>query len=233
MPKTLEINAEHLIIGEGDGDAAFFRHLCQIRNIQGFQFDHADGNTDYRRTLEGIEGRTGFEKLRGILIVGDNDETPDHNFDEIRRQIGQAKLPQPDEPLHFVKRQNLQFAIAVLMVPFPRINHTSHGCLESMLLQSAEQHLAPQALCLNTYCGCVETAGWPLTSRDKMRLRCLISASYRDDPNSGIPQALLPQRNLIPLEHPYFNEIAGLLGHFGSWIASDYRSYEEWKRHNP
>jgi hypothetical protein len=40
--------------------------------------------------------------------------------------------------------------------------------------------------CLNTYCECVGKSGWNMTARDKMRLQCLMSASFPTDPNAGV-----------------------------------------------
>lgn len=233
LSEKKRITHDYLIVGEGDGDESFFRYLCGARNIPGFQFEHASGKDDFENFVRGLSGRTGIEKLKAMLIVGDNDETPDANFMNIARQIGRARHPQPQNPLWRTQRADISYSFAILMLPLPRISNSSHGCLESMLLQAAEPNLRTQTACLDAYCDCIGVRGWRRTDHDKMRLRCLMSASYSDDPNAGIQHCLKPDRNLIPLTHEYFNEVAHLLSNFGAWMSSNHVSWDDWKANQP
>jgi hypothetical protein len=231
IPAKKAIIAQYLIVGEGDGDEAFFTHLCEKRKIEGFQFEHASGKDDFETFLSGLQGRSGISALRGLLIVGDNDETPDANFKNIQKQIGKAKLPQPNNPLVRAARGDLPFSLAVLMLPYPRIGADSHGCLESLLLPAAERHLPNQTNCLVTYCDCISSCAgnWNRTAKDKMRLRCLLSGSHEADPNIGLRYALNPNRDLIPLDDQIFDEIELLLRSFAAWMGSTkHQSWVDW-----
>jgi hypothetical protein len=188
----------------------------------GYSGCHAVAGT-FLKAVQGVAGK----KLRSIIVAADNDETPNVSFQNVRRQIPDD-WAHPNNPLEKAQRPGTPY-IAVIMLPFPRIGASSHGCLESMLLQAAEPNLTAQTTCLDTYCDCIGTGGWNITARDKMRLRCLTSASFPEDPNAGIQYSLKPERNLIPLTHIYFDELADLLTNFDAWMASNHISWDAWK----
>jgi len=225
------ISGDRLIVGEGDSDAAFLKFLCEARGINGFDIHGVSGNTSFGNFLKAAQSLAGT-KLRSVLLVADNDETPDDNFKIVKGQIPTG-WPHPNNPLEkarIVKGGKPESPyIVIVMLPFPKIGASSHGCLESMLLQAAEPNLPAQKDCLDTYCICTGSDKWNITARDKMRLRCLMSASFGEDPNAGIQYSLKPERNLIPLKHPYFNELADLLDNFDAWVASRHNSWDEWK----
>ena len=226
----IEITGDRLIVGEGDSDAAFFKFLCEAKGINGFDIRGVSGNASFGNFLKAAKGIVG-KKLRSVILVADNDETPDDSYRNVRNQIPDG-WGHPNNPFEKAHRPDTPY-IVVVMLPFPRIGASSHGCLESMLLQASEPTLAAQTDCLNTFCGCVGSNGWNVTARDKMRLRCLMSASFRDDPNAGLQYSLKPERGLIPLTHAYFNELADLLTTFDAWMTSPHVSWDDWKANRP
>ncbi|MGO9863155.1 MAG: DUF3226 domain-containing protein [Terriglobales bacterium] len=229
-PKV-EITEERAIVGEGVSDAAFFRFLCQVRNINGFDIHNVSGKSSFGNRLTALKGLAGT-KLRSVIVVADNDETPADSFKNVRGQIPDG-WPHPNAQLEKARIEKGHKPetpyIVIIMLPFPKIGASSHGCLESMLLQAAEPTLAVQTNCLNGYCGCIGTGDWSITARDKMRLQCLMSASFPEDPNAGVQYSLKPERGLIPLTHPYFNELGDLLTNFDVWMASPHASWDAWK----
>lgn len=226
--RNIEITGERLIVGEGVSDAAFFKFLCQERAINGFEIHGVSGNSSFGNFLKAAKGLTGNKnKLKSIILVADNDETPDASFKNVRSQIPDG-WGHPNQPLEKAQRPDTPF-IVIIMFPFPRIGASSHGCLESMLLQAAQPTLAAQTACLETFCACIGTTAWNITARDKMRLQCLMSASFPEDPNAGIQYSLRPDRGLIPLTHAYFNELADLLTNFDTWMSSNHVSWDAWK----
>jgi hypothetical protein len=50
LPEKQTITADYLIVGEGDGDSEFARYLCEVRDIAGFEYDHAQGNKDFENS---------------------------------------------------------------------------------------------------------------------------------------------------------------------------------------
>ncbi len=188
-----KIAEQYLILGEGDGDEAFFKYFCEVRNIAGFGFDSVSGNSDFERYLKAL--RSQFPTPRSVLVVADNDETPDANFTNVQRQIDRAKFPQPGAALR--KASKPEFPdIVVLMLPYPRVGNSSHGALETLLLPAAERHRVDQALCVDQYSTCILQLPpqWTRTERDKMRLRCLLSGSSNADANISLRHALKPQK---------------------------------------
>jgi hypothetical protein len=226
--QRIEITGERLIVGEGDSDAAFLKFLCEVRGINNFDIQRVTGNSSFGSFLRAVKGLVGDKhKLKSIILLADNDETPAESFQNVRRQIPDG-WPRPNNPLEKAHRADAPH-IVIIMLPFPRIGAGSHGCLESMLLQAAEPTLAVQTACLDAYCVCIGTGDWNVTARDKMRLRCLTSASFREDPNAGLQYSLKPERGLIPLTHPSFDELADLLTNFDAWMSSPHVSWEAWK----
>ncbi|MFI5089554.1 MAG: DUF3226 domain-containing protein [Terriglobales bacterium] len=225
-PQKIEIVGDRLVVGEGPSDTAFFTFLCQVRDINNFEIRNANGNTGFKTFLAAAKGTVG-SKLKSVILVADNDETPEDSFQNVRRQIPDD-WPHPNRPFDKAHRPGTPH-IVIVMLPFPRIGANSHGCLESMLLQAAEPTLAAQTACLNTYSDCIGIGGWNITARDKMRLRCLMSASFPEDPNAGIQYSLKPERGLIPLTHGYFDELVDLLNNFDAWMASRHSSWADWK----
>jgi hypothetical protein len=219
MPANPAVLTEkYLIVGEGPSDAAFCRHLCEVRSIMGFQFEYADGKTNYERYLNGLQARTGFDNLEAILIVADNDETPDDSFRNVRVQLRKARLPYPDRTLTIARRSANVLAVAVMMIPFDG-TQLFHGCLETLLLEAAGTRLGRESKCLDGYCDCIDTTRWARTSLDKMRLRCMLAAAWPDDPNISLQWALNPKKNLIPLDHACFNQIVEILRDFEGFVA--------------
>jgi len=122
----------------------------------------------------------------------------------------------PNNPLELAKRTN-GFPVAVVMLPF-RNGVVARGALETLLLAAATDNLPTPARCAADYCACINMHAWPQTAADKMRLRCMIAAAWPDDPNISLQWALSPNKNLIPLHHPCFDEIALWLTNFPSML---------------
>lgn len=230
MPE--QFTEERIILGEGDSDVAFFRFLCEVRNISGFQFNHVSGNTGFKEYLNGLVASSGFKsKVKTIVLVGDNDEMPNDRFQDIRKQIPRS-LPQPNNPREKAKRPESPY-VTVLMLPFPAINGSTHGCLESMLLEAAMTNLVVQAACAHAYCTCVGSDTWVATARAKLKLRCILSGAWAADPNAALPYSLNPNRNLVPLTHPIFDEVALFLRYIDPWLTSNFGLWDDWKANQP
>jgi hypothetical protein len=189
--------------------------MCDQRNIPGFQIEKSGGgNSGFYRYLSGLPARTGAHKLKGVLLVSDNDESPDDSFKFIRDQIKKAKLPAPDNPMDIAKWTTIDVAVAVMMIPYVG-GLRQKGCLETMLLTAVQQQHAGISACVEAYADCTGANAWANSGKiDKMRLRCILSAAWADDPNLGLQYALEPQKNLIPLRHSCFDEIEDFVRKF-------------------
>ena len=209
------ISTDFLIVCEGDGDEAFFRHLCTERGIQGYKAEKTGtGNSGFLPYFQGLLGRSGIERLKGVIVVSDNDDAPDESFSEVRDQLKKAKVPHPENALEIVKWPTLDFALSVMMIPFSS-GKCERGCLETLLLESVTQKFPDLHDCCNRYTACVGADHWANSqSIDKMKLRCMLSAAWEEDPNLGLQHALNPTKALVPLDHKSFDEIAAFLTAF-------------------
>jgi hypothetical protein len=205
------ISHDLLITSEGIADESLFRHLCALHAINDYQFMNFGGLGNLETWLIGLPGFTRFSRLRLLMVVADSDDHPDDRFKDVRKAIKKAKLPAPDNPFQIKHEANKPSTIVVLL-PFTPPGTANQGCLETVLLPSASVHLANHVHCMDEFCNCVQTNNWLLRSHiDKLKLRILLSGSHEDDPYLGIPHALDPQKNLIPLNHPCFDPLLALL----------------------
>src|SRR5260370_23319696 len=216
MPdRPRDIQSNLLIVCEGAGDAALIKYLTENRQIGGFHMEDAGGNSKFEAFIRGLPARPGFDRLTGLIVVADNDGGADNSFLAIRNQMKAAKLPCPGVAYKIAKVTKVAYGTYVLMLPFSVSGDGSliaqTGALETLLLPSAEAHLARLSHCLDSWCECVRMNGWSKTHRDKARLRSLIAAAHPEDPNIGLQWALSPNKNLIPLDNQCFNPLADLL----------------------
>lgn len=205
------LTADLLIVGEGSGDASFIDYLCQVRHIQGFQIEDARGESKFPTYLNALKDRSGYERVKGILIVGDSDDSPDANFTKIRNYLKDAKLPQPNSPLTLAKRDGL--TVCVMLLPYDN-NGAIRGCLDTLLLRYIETEKPEFKECINKFRACIDGSERSNNQEDKFKLRCFIAALYAEDPNLAITFAVSPSKNLIDLNHSTFNEIAAFLTGF-------------------
>jgi hypothetical protein len=214
IPSNSPIEEDLLILGEGDSDSAFFKNLCEKRNIAGFQCENVGGKQKFQSYLEALEGRTGFDRLKAILLVADSDDDPDERFDSVRKQIKKAKnFPHPDNPLTLAKRSGC-CSTAIMMIPFGAYGPT-RGCLETILYPAACTALRHLVACVDDFCRCTGADRWgSRTSVDKLKLRALLSVAWSDDPNLNLPNLVSLAKGLIPLENNVFDPIADYLNRF-------------------
>ena len=214
------ITKQYLIVGEGTRDGKFLEELCKAHNITDFMVEDAGaGNSSFQQYFEGLLGRSGLSQLKGVVVMSDNDESPDDSFKKVRVQLKKAGVPYPENPYVVVRDKLNDFALAVLMIPQPSCN-SSKGCLETVILPAAKQRHEEIAKCAAAFESCVGVESWPkLSGRDKFRLRCILSAANPDDPNIGIHIALEPSKNLISLLDPCFEPIVRFLRDFPEEVS--------------
>jgi hypothetical protein len=208
------ITSDFLVVGEGDGDASFIKNLCEVRGIPDFQVEDCRGESKFVLSLKSLTDRTGYDRLKGIIVVSDNDDAPDNNFLKIRGYLKDTKkLPPPDKPLTPVKRDTI--TVAVMMLPFDK-GKTTRGCLETLLLRCIEPGQQDLINCIDAYRTCIDGSDRPKSHEDKFKLRCYIAAKHPDDPNLAVTFAVSPSKGLFDLNHSTFDEITDFLRKFPS-----------------
>lgn len=221
-----------MVLGEGERDRSFLDYLCRDRQITGLTLGYVGGNGGFRKYLDGMFAGPRFGECNSILLVSDNDESADESFREIKSQLNAIGFPSPSHPLEIAKKQGPPHypSVGVLMLPHPAPANDTRGCLETLLIQAIASAHPAQAACVDQMSVCVDIASWPKkNSQDKFRVRCLVSALWADDPMYGLNLCFSPDKNLIPLGHPVFDEVALVLQHFQAWSGSGIRSWADWR----
>lgn len=211
-----DFDCDYLIVGEGAGDAALFRYLCEIHGLDHFQIEDAAGSSKLLAYLKGLKLRPQFERLKAILIVRDCDDGPDASFNEVKGFLKKAGLPDPQGPLKVKRTIQMNpdsLAIVVMMIPFTNAGGPTRGCLDTLLLQALVQTNPKVRQCVDAFFTCIESPR-SRNLEDKFRLRCSLAALYPDDPNYSLQWALSPELNLIDLNHACFGEIVAFLQNF-------------------
>lgn len=213
---------DFLILGEGKGDAAFVRHLCEVRGIDivNFQIEDAGGSGNFEDYIGGLRFRPNFDGAKGLLVIGDNDDSPEENFNQIRNHLKKGKLPYANQPLQLARHRPDGLAVAVMMLPYTIANGPTRGSLDTLLLTSVDQHNAEIGACIDGYRKCIAAGSRTKNEEDKFRLRCFLAALSVHDPNISLQYAVSPSRRLVDLNHPCFNEIEGFLRGFPQLCAT-------------
>jgi hypothetical protein len=197
-----------MVVGEGDGDAFFIRNLCEARGIGGIQVEDARGNAKFPEFLRGLRDSTDFGRLKGLLIVSDNDDKPDDSYKRIRGHLKDTRFPYAEAPLRPARRDGI--TVVVMMLPFTATGGPTRGCLETVLLQAVEPANVEVARCIDVHRECIAGAR-TRNQEDKFRMRSFIAALYKEDPNLSISFATSRDRGLVDLGHQCCNEIVDFL----------------------
>ncbi|WP_308422323.1 DUF3226 domain-containing protein [Edaphobacter acidisoli] len=222
------------MLGEGTRDKKFLEELCAARGIAGHVMSEVESNANFGKYIQAISAQTNFlHTCKAILIVSDSDESQPDSFKFIKKQLNDIGYPSPAYPLEIAKKKDMP-SVAVVMLPYPVVNGITEGCLETVLIPAMESANCAQAACVDQMLACVNVAAWPKkSSRDKAKVRCLISAVWSDDPMKGLQWCYGSNMGLIPLGHAAFDGLADILSNFPAWAASDLKTWAEWKAKNP
>jgi hypothetical protein len=226
-----DLTSERLAIGEGDRDYQFLLNLAANRGITAFQFGNVQGSSTFS-LLRKLSILPRFDKVSTLLIFGDNDEEAGKTFQTIKDGLNEAGLASPAHPLQVTRKQKSP-PVAVVMMPFPEVNGDTQGCLETLLIPAIVRAHPAQAGCVDTMFTCVGANNWRTkSSRDKLLVRSILSASCESNPMCGHPEWYRASSNLIPLEDPIFNGVAELLANAPAWFDSGTEKWEDWKAAN-
>jgi hypothetical protein len=216
--RPVSLTEEYLIVGEGKSDVEFLRNLCDVRGIKGFQIEDARGKDNFKELPAGLKDATGFDKVRAILVVGDNDNDPSSSFETIRKYLMYAKLPCPDAPLQVARVRPSPLAVAVMMLPHSAPGQPQQGCLETVLLKYVEGAHVDLANCISEFRKCTNR---PRTGNedDKFTMRCFVAALHATDPNLSMAFVTSSSKGLIDLTDQCFDRIGLFLRDFPQLVG--------------
>ncbi len=196
---------DKLIISEGKGDEAFFKHLLETHGLSGFKIlprlkGIAPGNV-FDKMLRAIRTASEHHNVKLVVIVADCDSEPERAFRKVAKQIRRAKgYAIPDKPREVANGTDV-VSTSVLMLPWD----DEQGALETVCFKVASRRRRKIGKCVRTFVECVGAAEWKPSQLSKLQLRCLMAASCKGDPNTGLQFAWSPQwgrrpKDLIPLD---------------------------------
>jgi len=210
-----------LLICEGPEDRLFFHQLIQVRSLPGFHIwdtgarTGRGGNSKFDQAIRAFRASRPktYGSLRDIIIVADNDETPDANFENVCRQIegifGAGTAPTAPQ------RRTLKIkpAITILMMPWTGRN----GHLERLCINSAHDADKKVGVHVNNFMAVLAADKWNNESRvGKAWLRTNLAARCVVDPFVALGHVFEEPKyqTLIPLDHASFKPVADFLASF-------------------
>lgn len=222
-----------LIVGEGGRDYEFLTALCAKHQIEGnFQISAVDGNTTFNQ-ISRLTILPGYDSLPGILLFGDNDEKANKSFKIIKDQLNDINFPSPAMPMR-IARKDKHPPLAVAMMPFPDVDGEAEGCLETLLLPAIARAHPDEKACVDALVKCAKIDEWKTkSSRDKLRVRSILSMSCESNPMCGINEWYKSSANLIPLNDPVFSRLVEFLRRVPAWFASGENDWNTWCAANP
>jgi uncharacterized protein DUF3226 len=214
---------QHVILCEGSGDDAFFRHLIEVRALPDFRIltprfvTETRGIDAFKARLQALKLERGFEAIRGLVIFADNDGDPGSSFGNVRSQVEAAgDFGIPNRPLAVAKSRNQFPSVVIYMMP----SEDQKGRLETLCLVSMREAHAAASECIDQLAVCTGADKWEPHKKEKMLLRAMIATICTEDPNTSLTYAWSRKVDLIPLSHPCFDPIAKFLSDFPSMIAA-------------
>ena len=198
-----------LLLSEGKSDASFLTHLIGQRDVAalhiGFPTDITGGfgKTGFGKFLASLPARTGFENLKSILLLYDNDDDPHAAFMAVRALVSPGDpYSIPATPMNLAEAEKNK--VRLMFVPMPEVGQP--GTLETLLLQSATAS-ADALRCVDDLVKCAECASWPPSAAAKMRLRCLIAVKCQGHSDITLTHVWGKAGNPIDLTHACFDEL--------------------------
>jgi hypothetical protein len=216
MPLRLE--AELVLLCEGEADRQFFRKLVEKRS--GFpKFDipfpngQLYGNSAFGRMLEAIRGnKIAFARIRGVLIVADSTDDPGKVFELVRNQIQAVGGYGVPSKISEVASATDYPGVEIMLLP----NENTPGALETLLAQEITDREPWVSLCLDQFLRCdkIEAHSWPAERRDKARFHSLVAALHQEDPSRAASYAFKDPSPLIRVEASCFDDVERRLRDF-------------------
>jgi len=205
---------------EGNEDAALVRKLIDTaaRGIKAFDvspindLSDAKGSGGFGESIIGSEPMTNFGAVSEVVIIADNDDDPDGNFEMVRGQLQKAKengdlqrdWGVPDQPY---VREAGDPSVTIWMWPGPG----KHGCLETVLWDIVLKKYKAEANCVETALACTGADQWATSKRDKARIRCFMSLYYKKNPALALSLAWRDAPQMFPPQSAEFTPIARFL----------------------
>jgi hypothetical protein len=200
---------------EGPDDAAFFQRLLTVRRIKPFDVrytnrdsDRTGGNTKFGLKLNAIKVVPGYQNIRNVLIVSDNDTDPVASFRKIQSQITDAGLIAPAQEL---VASTSRPAVTIMMVPL----NGRVGNLEYLCSHAAKRKVPKNSPAIEQFGAVLGSGQWTDSRKGKFELRAALAANCQRNPCVELTSVFRDQRyrsdDLVPLTDNSFRPVATIL----------------------
>lgn len=215
-----DIATPWLVLCEGAGDRWFIDRLIKSRGIAPGKFTvrypNKGGRGDFGNYLAALQLDASFRSnVKAILVVADNDDSPEDSFKLIRTQLEKVKfLAAPKQDRQVASTHGLLHA-CIAMIPF-----NNAGNLETLCLKAAYEKWGLEGA-LNQYVEATPAKGWGVTAQSKMRIQSLLAATCQVKPDVNLAQhGQLDEMYHIPVNHQSFDELAKFLVELGNFLLA-------------
>lgn len=213
-PPKIDKGTKRVIICEGEHDKHFLDALIKRRSLPDFQILDAykccrkGGKDGLAPALNGLSVLTGFDGLRGVAIITDND-------DEKALETIETKLRVLDKYVSTEPRMGRMAGIPVVTILIP--DYHNQGNLEDLCLPALYEKWPKAKECVRAYLDCTGAIAWEKQKElCKAVVRSIISGFYENDPYKGLGYLFRDNKELA--DHSCFNGLANILTHFDEII---------------
>lgn len=198
-----EYRRSFLIICEGNADANFIAELLAHHGIDAFDVHYAKGNMDFRNYLETALDMASFARIKGVVIVSDNESCPPDSFLRVQQAFESGGFPVPTAHLPTIGNSG-EMRTGIIMLPGVGIP----GAFENLLYDAATDVIPEIDRCITSYADCAGIPGaWESSRIGKMKLASLIAVKLDDDPNLSLSYIWSYNSNPVPIASGRFKFI--------------------------
>lgn len=212
MPDSWKFEQERFILCEGEHDKVILESLIRGRNLGDFDVrftgelnrEGKGGKDAFGATIEGFPPIIGFNRLKGIAIVTDNDE--EGTLDKTVKHLKKHGYSPKRDPQFGTIHEKPMFIILL-----PHID--TIGKLESLCLPALCDKWPGSSVCVEDYLKCTGATQWRKQKElDKARIRALVAGYNEKDPSKGFHHIFKSDNSLI--FHNCFDNLANMLERF-------------------
>jgi|GEM_PF-708943 hypothetical protein len=191
-----------LVITEGSADDVLLELLILRNHLENrilLYKGEPKGSPGFVGSLEGlitvseISGQPfDISKIRTVVVVADNDNTPENNFKELQKYITninkrslRGEYGVPSRSWEIGKGKKLP-DVAIMMLP----EEGQKGSIESLCLAALNKgKYKNQSDCVDNFVGCIGADKWNVPQNLKIRVQSLLSSICEGDPYTSLRYA--------------------------------------------
>lgn len=213
-----------LILCEGESDKRFLHQLIAVRQIaDDFQIrfpsrgkDNRGGRSKFGAWLDTAKDVGGWDNIRAVLLISDNDEDPQKSLEEVKTSLRDAAgFPVPSAERTVAKAVGFPRVVILMLPP------GNKGSLETLCLSAAYDKWPIVKTPLDALVSSVGTNKWSANKESKMRLQTIIASTCEGRPDAGfVGHWWESYQYHLPLGHKVFDDIAAFLTGFRALITA-------------